>query len=53
MAMHAATAIDDPRLPVGGRLRVAAADERELLVRWWRAFFAEAEPLHPSLQHHR
>jgi predicted GNAT family acetyltransferase len=48
MAMHAATAIEDPRRPVAGRLRRAAADERDQLVRWWRGFYAEAEPLHPD-----
>ena len=48
MAMHAATAIESPPRPVAGRLRLAAAGEREQLVRWWRAFFAEAEPLHPD-----
>jgi predicted GNAT family acetyltransferase len=46
MAMHAASAIDDPPRPVAGRLRLAGADDRGLLVRWWRAFYAEAEPLH-------
>jgi hypothetical protein len=29
-------------------LRLAAPDERGRLVRWWRAFYAEAEPLHPD-----
>jgi predicted GNAT family acetyltransferase len=48
MAMHAATAIEDPPHRVAGRLRLAAPDERERLVGWWRAFFAEAEPLHPD-----
>jgi predicted GNAT family acetyltransferase len=48
MAMHAATAIDDPPRRVAGRLRPAAVDERDLIVRWWRAFYAEAEPLHPD-----
>ena len=28
-----------------GRLRPAAVGERDRLVRWWRAFYAEAEPL--------
>jgi uncharacterized protein len=46
MAMHAARAIEDPPRPVGGRLRLAAADERDRMVRWWRAFYAEAEPGH-------
>ena len=48
MAMHVASAIDDPPRPVAGRLRLAAPDDQELLVRWWRAFYAEAEPLHPD-----
>lgn len=48
MAMHAATAIEDPPRRVAGRLRLAAADERDRMVRWWRAFYAEAEPLHPD-----
>ncbi len=48
MAMHAATAIEDPPRPVAGRLRLAAADELDRMVRWWRAFYAEAEPLHPD-----
>jgi uncharacterized protein len=48
MAMHAATVIEDPPRRVAGRLRPAAADERDRLVRWWRAFYAEAEPLHPD-----
>jgi uncharacterized protein len=48
MAMHAATAIEDPPRRVAGRMRLAAADERDQLVRWWRAFYAEAEPLHPD-----
>jgi predicted GNAT family acetyltransferase len=48
MAMHVASAIDDPPRTVAGRLRLAAPDDRELLVRWWRAFYAEAEPLHPD-----
>ena len=48
MAMHAATTIDDPPRPVDGRLRLAAAHDRERLVRWWRAFYAEAEPTHPD-----
>ncbi len=46
MAMHAATTIEDPPQRVAGRLRLAAADERERLVGWWRAFYAEAEPRH-------
>jgi predicted GNAT family acetyltransferase len=48
MAMHAASVIEDPPRPVAGRLRLAAPAERALLVRWWRAFYAEAEPLHPD-----
>jgi len=48
MAMHAASAIEDPPRPVAGRLRLGAAADRGLLVRWWRAFYAEAEPLHPD-----
>jgi predicted GNAT family acetyltransferase len=48
MAMHAATVIEDPPRRVAGRLRLAAPDDQELLVRWWRAFYAEAEPLHPD-----
>jgi predicted GNAT family acetyltransferase len=48
MAMHAARIITDPPRPAAGRLRVAAVDDREVLVRWWRAFYAEAEPLHPD-----
>ena len=48
MAMHAASVIEDPPRPVAGRLRLAAPAERGLLVRWWRAFYAEAEPLHPD-----
>jgi uncharacterized protein len=48
MAMHAARAIEDPPRPASGRLRLAAADQRDQLVRWWRAFHAEAEPLHPD-----
>jgi uncharacterized protein len=48
MAMHVATAIEDPPRAVAGRLRLAAVDERERLVGWWRAFYAEAEPLHPD-----
>jgi predicted GNAT family acetyltransferase len=48
MAMHAASAIEDPPRPVAGRLRLAAPADRARLVRWWRAFYAEAEPLHPD-----
>jgi len=48
MAMHAATAIEDPPRPASGRLRLAAADEQQLLVGWWRGFYAEAEPPHPD-----
>jgi predicted GNAT family acetyltransferase len=48
MAMHAASSIEDPPRPVTGRLRLGAAADRGLLVRWWRAFYAEAEPLHPD-----
>jgi uncharacterized protein len=48
MAMHAASAIEDPPRPVAGRLRLGAAADRGLLVRWWRAFYVEAEPLHPD-----
>jgi predicted GNAT family acetyltransferase len=46
MAMHAASAIEDPPRPVPGRLRLGAPADRGKLVRWWRAFYAEAEPLH-------
>ena len=48
MAMHAARAIEDPPRRAAGRLRLAAAADRDRLVRWWRAFFIEAEPLHPD-----
>jgi predicted GNAT family acetyltransferase len=48
MAMHAASAIEDPPRPVAGRLRLGAAADQGLLVRWWRGFYAEAEPLHPD-----
>jgi predicted GNAT family acetyltransferase len=48
MALHAATAIEDPRQPARGQLRLAAPADRERLVRWWRGFYAEAEPLHPD-----
>jgi predicted GNAT family acetyltransferase len=48
MAMHAASVIEDPPRPVAGRLRPAAPDQRDRLVRWWRAFYAEAEPSHPD-----
>jgi uncharacterized protein len=48
MAMHAATAIEDPPQQIAGRMRRAVADERDQVVRWWRAFYAEAEPLHPD-----
>jgi predicted GNAT family acetyltransferase len=48
MAMHAASVIEDSPRPVAGRLRLAAPAERALVVRWWRAFYAEAEPLHPD-----
>ena len=33
---------------MAGRLRRAGADQRDQLVRWWRGFYAEAEPLHPD-----
>jgi predicted GNAT family acetyltransferase len=46
MAMHAATTIEDPPRPVAGRLRVAVVDERDRMVHWWHAFYAEAEPGH-------
>jgi len=46
MAMHAARAIEDPPRPTAGRLRIADPGALELLVGWWRAFYAEAEPLH-------
>jgi uncharacterized protein len=48
MALHAATAIEDPPCRVAGRLRLPTADERGRLVCWMRGFFAEAEPSHPG-----
>ena len=52
MAMHAARVIEDPPRPATGRLRLAAPADRERLVRWWRAFHAEAEPHHPDDAEH-
>jgi predicted GNAT family acetyltransferase len=52
MAMHAATVIEDPPRPASGRLRLAAPADRERLVRWWRAFHAEAELHHPDDAEH-
>jgi predicted GNAT family acetyltransferase len=46
MAMHALREVHDPPRPAPGSLRPAQPGERALLVEWWRAFYAEAEPLH-------
>ena len=48
MAMHVAQAIENPPRRVAGRLRLAAVDDLERLVRWWRAFSAEAMPRFPD-----
>ncbi len=41
-AMHALTAVNPPPRPGPGTLRLASQDERELLIRWERAFSVEA-----------
>ena len=41
-ALHSLDRVRDPARPASGRLRGAGADERELLVRWWRDFSLEA-----------
>jgi predicted GNAT family acetyltransferase len=41
-AMYELSAVTDPPLPASGRLRPATAADRELLIRWERAFAAEA-----------
>jgi predicted GNAT family acetyltransferase len=43
-AIHVLSDVVDPPHPVPGALRPVAPDERDLMVRWWDAFAAEAEP---------
>ena len=42
MAAHTLQRVIDPARPAAGRLRPAGRWERDLLVRWWREFAAEA-----------
>jgi predicted GNAT family acetyltransferase len=41
-AMHELNQVREPPRPASGRLRIARPDERDLLVRWFRAFAQEA-----------